>query len=160
MKAFSLIEVLFALLIISVIMSSTLNTYVSFKKQNLSSLSYIHKHSSIIETQLFLNNYFFNLVPKSLKISQNIISWEGYEKLFLSKKSGMEHMDYSKIKSKYVLKLDNNNLTFNNNLLLKDVSSITFNLTTKNTLEILEYEICQQICINDFIILQDLVIKL
>lgn len=149
--AFSLVEILFALLIISIIGVGMLYSILALKRHDIAAQKALLHNSSLYETSIFINKYLAFAKLDSIKVTPNSLSWQGYDKLFLNTQN-TEFMDYSLDTTKYEITLKNNNLYINGALLLQNVRSFTPNL--KN--DILTYTLCSHICISDYILLDNI----
>lgn len=151
-KAFSLVEVLLCLVVLGLLGASTLSSVVSLKRQDVAIQRLLLETSSVYETQLFINKMLSFADIDSIKISADSLSWSGYDRLFLDSK-GSNFMDFSLDKSPFVISLQNNNLYFNGSLLLDNVKLFNVKISNIATDKILEYTLCANICISDFIFL-------
>lgn len=153
--AFSLVEILFCIVVIGILGASALYSVNSIKKQDVSIQKFLLQDSSIYETQMFINKILNIANADSIQIAKDSISWEGYDKLFLSAVNNNEYMDFSLKMTQYSLVLKNGNMYFNNEILLHNVKSFSVKITNINTDKILEYTLCAKFCISDFIFLEE-----
>ena len=145
---FSILEVLLAIFVIGILGVSLMKS-ISAKIQH-----FLVTNASLFETQLFINRHLSSIKPESIIIAPNNISWEQYDKLFIDTDKG-EYMDFSLNATKANLTLQNDNLYFNNAILLHHVKSMQFVREEINSHDILSYRICSiNICIADSIILE------
>ncbi|MWV62975.1 type II secretion system protein [Helicobacter saguini] len=158
-KSFSLLEILFCLIILGIFGVGALYSITNLKRQDVSIQKFLLKNSSLYETELFINKMLSYAKADSIKIGNNTLSWQGYDKLFLSAKNNDKFMDFSLQTSSFNISLQHNNLYFNNTLLLHNVKVFDINIKDFNTDRILEYTLCTHICIQDFIFLENIEIE-
>lgn len=126
----------------------------ALKAQNYKIQHFLVTNASLFETQLFINRHLSSIKPESIIIAPNNISWEQYEKLFIDTDKG-EYMDFSLNTTKANLALQNDNLYFNNAILLHNVKSMQFIREKINSHDILSYRICSSsMCIADSILIE------
>ncbi len=150
-SAFSLIEITFALFVIGLLGITTIKSITSLKSYNYSMQKFLLNYSSIFETQIFIHKYLSFAQSDSIKIIQNGIKWHGYTSLFLPTNK-KDYMNFSLQTSDFNIQLINNNLYFNNAILLHNVKKFEAQITNN----ILHYKICVKTCINDFILLDNI----
>ena len=151
---FSILEVLLAIFVLGILGVSLMKSISALKAQNYKIQHFLVTNASLFETQLFINRHLSSIKPESIIIAPNNISWEQYDKLFIDTDKG-EYMDFSLNATKANLTLQNDNLYFNNAILLHNVKSMQFIREEINSHDILSYRICStNICIADSIILE------
>lgn len=151
---FSILEVLLAIFVIGILGISLMKSISALKAQNYKIQHFFVTNASLFETQLFINRYLSSVRPESIVIAPNSISWEQYERLFIDTDKG-EYMDFSLDITKANLALQNDNLYFNNAILLHNVKSMQFNKEEINSHDILSYRICSiNMCIADSILIE------
>lgn len=151
---FSMLEVLFALFVIGILGVSAMRGVSTLKTQDYAVQKFLLKTANIFITQLFINRQLDSIDPKSIVITPTSVTWKQYKDLFVEVSSG-DYMDFSLNTTNATLTLQNNNLYFNNSLLLENVSSMKFLQTNTTNQSILSYEICSSVCIKDFILLDE-----
>lgn len=155
-KSFSLVEVLFCLVILGILGAGALVSITSLKRQDASLQHFLLESSGVFETQLFINKMLSFAKVDSIKINGNTLVWQGFPNLFMPAKNGENFMDFSLQSTNYEIKHTNNNLYFNNALLLHNVKLFSLKISNINTDRILEYNICTHICLQDFIFLDSI----
>lgn len=151
---FSILEVLLAIFVIGILGVSLMKSISALKAQSYKIQHFLVTNASLFETQLFINRHLSSIKPESIIIAPNNISWEQYDKLFIDTDKG-EYMDFSLNAIEANLTLQNDNLYFNNAILLHHVKSMQFVREEINSHDILSYRICStNICIADSIILE------
>lgn len=155
-KAFSLVEILFCLIVLGILGVGALISITSLKKQDVALQHFLLEGSSVFETQLFINKMLSFAKADSIKTNGNNLAWQGYERLFSAAKNGENFMDFSLQLTNYEIKYVANNLYFNNTLLLHNVKLFSIKVSNINTDRILEYNICTHICLQDFVFLESI----
>ncbi|RDU66238.1 type II secretion system protein [Helicobacter didelphidarum] len=155
LHAFSLIEVLFVLVTMGILGVTTLKSLTALKKQNHNTQKFLTQHGSLFETSLFINKNLSISKPDSIKITPNSLEWKGYTKLFLQGQNNADYMNFSLQTEVFSLERHNNNLFFNNTLLLKNVREFEVKIIKRNADSILEYKLCTNICVQDFIFIEE-----
>lgn len=150
---FSMLEVLVALLVISILGIGMIRSIVALKSQNYSIQRFLLTHSSLFETQLFLQRQLSHSKPESIIITPQSLHWEQYDKLFLANAQG-DYMDFSLHTTPMNLTYRDRKLYFNGALLLHNVASMRFWRDTIGQYNILSYQICTTICITDSLLLE------
>lgn len=141
-EAFSIIEMLFVILIIGLISTALLRNMQSLQSQNKALHKFLLKQSSLFETQLFINKHLYLAKIDSIIISSNTLQYDAYNALFLPAKNA-NFMDISMKTTPQTIKLINSELYFNDELLLKGVETFLAS-TNKNAQDeiILSYRLC------------------
>lgn len=153
-NGFSVLEVLLAIFIIGILGVSLMRSISALKAQNYTIQHFLVINTSLFETQLFINRQLSSIKPESIAIAQNNVSWEQYKELFIETEQN-EYMNFSLQTTKSILTLQNNNLYFNNAILLHNVKSMQFNRMQVNSHDILSYSICSfYMCISDSILIE------
>lgn len=153
-NGFSVLEVLLAIFIIGILGVSLMRSISALKAQNYTIQHFLVTNTSLFETQLFINRQLSSIKPESIAIAQNNVSWEQYKELFIETEQN-EYMNSSLQTTKSILTLQNNNLYFNNAILLHNVKSMQFNRMQVNSHDILSYSICSfYMCISDSILIE------
>ena len=152
---FSILEVLFALLIIGILGVSAMRSISALKAQHYGIQKFLLTNANLFETQLFINRQLDSINPQSIIIKPTSIEWKQYKNLFIEVAKG-DYMDFSLQTTNASLTLQNNTLYFNNSLLLHNVKSMNFWHTHTKTYNILSYRICSNICIADSILLDEI----
>lgn len=153
-NGFSVLEVLLAIFIIGILGVSLMRSISALKAQNYTIQHFLVTNTSLFETQLFINRQLSSIKPESIAIAQNNVSWEQYKELFIETEQN-EYMNFSLQTTKSILTLQNNNLYFNNAILLHNVKSMQFNRMQVNSHDILSYSICSfYMCISDSILIE------
>lgn len=153
-NGFSVLKVLLAIFIIGILGVSLMRSISALKAQNYTIQHFLVTNTSLFETQLFINRQLSSIKPESIAIAQNNVSWEQYKELFIETEQN-EYMNFSLQTTKSILTLQNNNLYFNNAILLHNVKSMQFNRMQVNSHDILSYSICSfYMCISDSILIE------
>lgn len=153
-NGFSVLEVLLAIFIIGILGVSLMRSISALKAQNYTIQHFLVINTSLFETQLFINRQLSSIKPESIAIAQNNVSWEQYKELFIETEQN-EYMNFSLQTTKSILTLQNNNLYFNNAILLHNVKSMQFNRMQVNSHDILSYSICSfYMCISDSVLIE------
>ncbi|TLD84919.1 type II secretion system protein [Helicobacter trogontum] len=153
-NGFSVLEVLLAIFIIGILGVSLMRSISALKAQNYTIQHFLVTNTSLFETQLFINRQLGSIKPESIAITQNNITWEQYKELFIETEQN-EYMNFSLQTTKSILTLQNNNLYFNNAILLHNVKSMQFDRMQVNSHDILSYSICSfYMCISDSILIE------
>ncbi|TLD98946.1 type II secretion system protein [Helicobacter trogontum] len=153
-NGFSVLEVLLAIFIIGILGVSLMRSISALKAQNYTIQHFLVTNTSLFETQLFINRQLSSIKPESIAIAQNNVSWEQYKELFIETEQN-EYMNFSLQTTKSILTLQNNNLYFNNAILLHNVKSMQFNRMQVNSHDILSYSICSfYMCISDSVLIE------
>lgn len=151
---FSILEVLLAIFALGILGVSLMKSISALKAQNYKIQHFLVTNASLFETQLFINRHLGSIKPESIIIAPNNISWEQYDKLFIDTDKS-EYMDFSLNTTKANLTLQNDNLYFNNAILLHNVKSMQFVREEINSHDILSYRICSiNMCIADSILIE------
>lgn len=152
---FSMLEVLFALLVIGILGVSAIRSISALKAQHYSIQKFLLTHANLFETQLFINRQLDSIKPQSIIITPTSIEWKQYKNLFVEITNG-DYMDFSLQTTNAMLALQNNALYFNNSLLLNNVKSMNFWRTHTKMHDMLSYKICSNVCITDSILLDEI----
>ena len=153
-NGFSVLEVLLAIFIIGILGVSLMRSISALKAQNYTIQHFLVTNTSLFETQLFINRQLSSIKPESIAIAQNNVSWEQDKELFIETEQN-EYMNFSLQTTKSILTLQNNNLYFNNAILLHNVKSMQFNRMQVNSHDILSYSICSfYMCISDSVLIE------
>lgn len=151
---FSILEVLLAIFVLGILGVSLMKSISALKAQNYKIQHFLVTNASLFETQLFINRHLGSIKLESIIIAPNNISWEQYDKLFIDTDKS-EYMDFSLNTTKANLTLQNDNLYFNNAILLHNVKSMQFVREEINSHDILSYRICSiNMCIADSILIE------
>lgn len=160
----SLLEILIAFVIMGILGISAMKSITSLRQQDTSLQKFLVKHTSLFETQLFINKYLALSKPDTIQIFHNKIQWEGYNNLFHNAQKNQNYMDFSLQTDTFSLELHNGNLYLNQSLLLENVrlfdTQIQMFQTSNTTTSILEYNLCADTCVQDFVILEESEIQL
>lgn len=152
---FSVLEVLFALLVIGILGVSAMRSINALKAQHYSIQKFLLTNANLFEAQLFINRQLDSINPQSIIITPTSIEWKQYKDLFIEVAKG-DYMDFYLQTTNASLTLQNNTLYFNNALLLHNVKSMKFWRTHTKAYNILSYRICSSVCITDSILLDEI----
>lgn len=157
---FSILEVLLAIFVVGILGVSLMQSISALKAQNYKIHHFLVTNTSLFETQLFINRQLSSIKPETIIIAPNNVSWEQYKELFIDTNKS-DYMDFSLQTTKSNLVLQNNNLYFDNAILLHNVKSIHFDRVQINSHDILSYSICSvNMCIEDSIFIENVMQKM